>query len=249
MRSLLPALALLAICIGVAPAHAMAPGTSEAAPATRAWAVDADTWRIVARVEFFGAGLPPGRAGEVLIGWWMRGVERHWNRHAVVDVAENGRTRRVRLQFRVEASRRASDAPPRPDAHQIEVVRTLPELTARLRGRDTRLMDGYRSWVRPARGSGPAQGCWANLAWPTVIAHEFGHIWGLDDEYDRESGGLARYFRDFPPREWPPSLMDWSWLPLSRAKPRHFQAIWERICTGGRPAPARSRPAPRRRLI
>lgn len=222
-------LALLSFALA---AGATCASALEAGPVPRktvAWPVSADHWRVVARLEFFGDGLPEGPLGDALIRWWMRGVERHWNRDAWVDVVEKGRTRRVRLEFRVETHRRAPGAAPRPDCHPVEVVRTVPELWNGLLGRPTRLMDGYRSWVSHDRATGTMTCCWANLCWPTVIAHEFGHIWGLPDEYDRESRGLARYFRNWPPKEWPPSLMDWSWMPLARVKPHHFRAIWQNL--------------------
>ncbi len=195
---------------------------------TLAYPVDAHTWRVVARVEFHGDGIPAGAAGDALLRWWVRGVERHWNRGAVVEVTEGRSVRTVRLEFRVVWRRRAPGETADPSFHPVEVVRFVPEFLGRLAGREGRLMDGYRSWVRYDPRTRTMTGCWANLNWPTIIAHEFGHIWGLDDEYDTKTKGLARYFGGGR-KEWPPSLMDWSWMPLARPKPRHFRAIWENI--------------------
>lgn len=200
---------------------------AEAAPPRRTEAVwrDATTVAITCRLEFFGPGLLPGKAGARQAAWWCRGAQTHWNRApSVVLPSRDGTPRPVRLTFAFPCRVRRS-GPPTPGWHAIEVVDMLRDYAAYKRGKPSRLMDGYRSWAYIGGGrKGKVSACFANLLWPTVVAHELGHTFGLRDEYDKHATMTERLRRSLGNRT--PSLMDVSWAPWAVIQPAHVKQIY-----------------------
>lgn len=181
-----------------------------------------DEVTITARIEFYGC------ASQFQVRAWEKGIEKAWNRNAVAEIEEEGKTRKVRLVFVVETRLRKASDPPTPGWHQVRVVSGISEfLKQRVKEEKGLLIDGYRSWMWLGGREEGDSGCWSNLIWSTVAAHEFGHLLGLEDEYD-EDAGLLRPVLGFL-EERPPSLMNVSWFPGAVAKPRHFRGILENI--------------------
>ncbi|MEK7866758.1 MAG: hypothetical protein AAB434_08740 [Planctomycetota bacterium] len=181
-----------------------------------------DELTITVRMEFYG------KASKSQVAAWERGIEKAWNKNAVAEIEKDGETRKVTVTIVLETRvRKASDGPTE-GWHQVKVVSGISEfLKQRVQKQEGLLMDGYRSWMWLGGKEEGDSGCWSNLIWPTVAAHEFGHALGLDDEYD-EDAGLLRPILGFL-EEQPPSLMNLSWYPGAVAKPRHFRTIVENV--------------------
>ena len=188
---------------------------------TELWWSGPDELSLHARFEVGGPGLPAGRCGDALVGWWMRGAERRWNAAATARLA--GHDAPVRLRVRLEWRRYAADAPPDREWHRIEVVDAVADLRERRAGRPTRLFDGYRSWAYLGGRPGDVAACFARQIWPTVVAHELGHVFGLKDEYDTTQPNAQRFLRGLT--RCRPSLMEVSWAPWARLRAEHVAGI------------------------
>lgn len=192
---------------------------AEGKKTSAAWTGE-DELTITVRMEFYG------RTSRTQVRAWEKGIEAVWNRRAVAEIEKDGKPRRVKLVIVLETRVRKSSEPPTEGWHQVKVVSGVTEfLKKHVAKEDGLLVDGYRSWMWLGGKEDGDSGCWSNLIWPAVAAHEFGHLLGLEDEYDEEAG-LLRPVLGFL-EERPPSIMNLSWYPGAVAKPRHFKRILE----------------------
>lgn len=216
-----------ALLLAAAGAVAVPPGAA-AERKTEAVRVAPDRVRITLRLEFHGAGLPQRpELAEWLVRWWTEGAERLWNRAPAARI--EGRS--VPFSFRFLGRVRPGGGPTA-GWHQIRVVDPAREwLAHRTTGR-SQLKDGYRSWAYLGGRPGTADSaCFARLVWPSVVAHELGHLLGLGDEYptrapaaERLRQGLARSVAALRAGNRP-SLMELSWAPWAGIQPRHLEAV------------------------
>lgn len=186
------------------------------------WTSD-DELTITVRMEFYG------KTAKSQVRAWEKGIEEAWNKDAVAEIEKDGKTRKVKLTIEVETRVRKESDPPTEGWHEVKVVSGISEFVkTRVEKQKGQLIDGYRSWMWLGGKADGDSGCWSNLIWPTVAAHEFGHVLGLDDEYDESAEWYMRPILGFI-EDRPPSLMNLSWFPGSVAKPRHFKTIVENV--------------------
>lgn len=189
-------------------------------------------YRIVSKVEFFGI-LPKSPFTEKMMAYALRKVEDIWNKKGRISLEKaGGKKEWIRLEFRFRTRLRRSSEKATPGYHQIEIVSLFREyLKHKITGK-SKLMDGYRSWMYVG---GRHQNLAGRFGFPiniTTLAHEFGHLWGVRDEYPKGKTfwkRLQERIGRLPNQEWPPSIMDYSWLPLAEPKPRHYQKIYQNI--------------------
>ncbi len=161
-------------------------------------------YTVTVTVVFHGEG-----ASETQVETWETDAEAIWNG------AEGSREWGdgcCTVKFDFDFSILAEGAEPPDDAHVVEVKKVNSHHT---------------SWVAaplPTPGSTETTtGEWDNLDTGPVIAHEIGHLMGLDDEYHTDAEG--NYVNDNPqPEGSPPSIMAQTW---NGAQPltEHFDAI------------------------
>ena len=163
-------------------------------------------YTVTVKVVFHGAG-----ASETQVEAWETDAEAIWN--GADDSREWG-DGCCSVKFEFDFSVLAEGAQPPDDAHVVEVKK---------------VKSSHTSWVAtplPTPGSTETTtGEWDSLDTGPVIAHEMGHMMGLDDEYHNDEDG--NYVNDNPqPEGSPPSIMAQTWggaQPLTE----HFDAIME----------------------
>jgi len=163
-------------------------------------------YTVTVKVVFHGAG-----ASETQVEAWETDAEAIWN--GADDSREWG-DGCCSVKFEFDFSVLAEGAQPPDDAHVVEVKK---------------VKSSHTSWVAtplPTPGSTETTtGEWDSLDTGPVIAHEMGHMMGLDDENHNDEDG--NYVNDNPqPEGSPPSIMAQTWggaQPLTE----HFDAIME----------------------
>ena len=163
-------------------------------------------YTVTVKVVFHGAG-----ASETQVEAWETDAEAIWNG---VDGSREWGDGCCTVKFEFDFSVLAEGAQPPDDAHVVEVKK---------------VKSSHTSWVAtplPTPGSTETTtGEWDSLDTGPVIAHEMGHMMGLDDEYHNDEDG--NYVNDNPqPEGSPPSIMAQTWggaQPLTE----HFDAIME----------------------
>lgn len=147
-------------------------------------------YTITVTAVFHGTG-----ATDTLIANWETETEEIWNGEDGYRVWGGGC---CTVKFDFDFSLLAPGEQPPEDAHVIEVKAVA---------------GSHTSWVGtplPTPGSTETTtGEWDNLDSGPVVAHEIGHLMGLDDEYHYHNGN---YVNDNPqPEGSPPSLMAQTW--------------------------------------
>ncbi|HQC14147.1 InlB B-repeat-containing protein [Mesotoga prima] len=163
-------------------------------------------YTVTVKVVFHGAG-----ASETQVEAWETDAEAIWNG---ADGSREWGDGCCSVKFEFDFSVLAEGAQPPDDAHVVEVKK---------------VKSSHTSWVAtplPTPGSTETTtGEWDSLDTGPVIAHEMGHMMGLDDEYHNDEDG--NYVNDNPqPEGSPPSIMAQTWggaQPLTE----HFDAIME----------------------
>ena len=163
-------------------------------------------YTVTVKVVFHGAG-----ASETQVEAWETDAEAIWNG---ADGSREWGDGCCTVKFEFDFSVLAEGAQPPDDAHVVEVKK---------------VNSSHTSWVAtplPTPGSTETTtGEWDSLDTGPVIAHEMGHMMGLDDEYHNDEDG--NYVNDNPqPEGSPPSIMAQTWggaQPLTE----HFDAIME----------------------
>ena len=163
-------------------------------------------YTVTVKVVFHGAG-----ASETQVEAWETDAEAIWNG---ADGSREWGDGCCTVKFEFDFSVLAEGAQPPDDAHVVEVKK---------------VKSSHTSWVAtplPTPGSTETTtGEWDSLDTGPVIAHEMGHMMGLDDEYHNDEDG--NYVNDNPqPEGSPPSIMAQTWggaQPLTE----HLDAIME----------------------
>ncbi|KUK78893.1 MAG: Uncharacterized protein XD94_1592 [Mesotoga prima] len=163
-------------------------------------------YTVTVKVVFHGAG-----ASETQVEAWETDAEAIWNG---ADGSREWGDGCCTVKFEFDFSVLAEGAQPPDDAHVVEVKK---------------VNGSHTSWVAtplPTPGSTETTtGEWDSLDTGPVIAHEIGHMMGLDDEYHNDEDG--NYVNDNPqPEGSPPSIMAQTWggaQPLTE----HLDAIME----------------------
>jgi len=163
-------------------------------------------YTVTVTIVFHGEG-----ASETQVESWETDAEAIWNGPSGSREWGDGC---CTVTFDFDFSVLAESAEPPDDAHVVEVKK---------------VKGSHTSWVAtplPTPGSTETTtGEWDNLDTGPVIAHEVGHMMGLDDEYHTDDEG--NYVNDNPqPAGSPPSIMAQTWggaQPLTE----HLDAIME----------------------
>ncbi|GEM_PF-560459 len=159
-------------------------------------------YTVTVNIAFHGEG-----ATQALLDSWESDAEAVWNGPDGSREWQECCTVRFDFVFRLLEE---GEEPP-DDAHVVEIKKVRAAHTS------------YVNTPLPTPGSTETTtGVWDNLDTPAVVAHEIGHLMGLDDEYSYDEDG--DYVNDNPQDEDPQSIMAQTWGSIS-ALPDHIASI------------------------
>lgn len=196
-------------------------------PKTIAYQKSPSHFLIVAKIEFFGDFSLPLFFEKLLLSWIVKKAEQKWNQNS--KFFDPKKKQWIHLEFRIRWKIRSHTDPTTPGYHQILLVPIWKDwLRYKLTGK-SKLLQGHRSWMYIGGRKKGISGAFGVPITPTIMAHEFGHLFGLKDEYKANEPLWKRHFLNLLQRSYPPSIMEFSSCPWAVPKEKHYQRIYQNL--------------------